>query len=163
MKRIICVYLRHYDSNSGVLVTVPELNRGRRFSIPLEFRTKSSTVALDGWIELEFLSPNYSILLLEGSVYILGVINECRKLPLMPTPRSDTGAAHIPGVGDLVVGGYVETGDDSRGVHKAEIVLTTSSPLGYAGSGCEIAPFFIRGHIQKQNFSKEKYTSLVIC
>ncbi|VDO08520.1 unnamed protein product [Rodentolepis nana] len=62
-----------------------------------------------------------------------------RKLPPMTTRRYGTGAAHIPGVGDLVFGGYMETGDDSRGVHNAEIVLTTSSPLGYAGSGCEIA------------------------
>ncbi|VDN99730.1 unnamed protein product [Rodentolepis nana] len=59
-----------------------------------------------------------------------------RKLPPMPTPRYGTGAAHIPGVGDIVVGGYAVTG---QCVNKAEIFLTTSSPLGHAGSWCEIA------------------------
>ncbi|VDO09075.1 unnamed protein product [Rodentolepis nana] len=63
-----------------------------------------------------------------------------RKPLPVPTPRYCTAAAHIPGVGDLVFGGYVETGDDSRGIHNVEIVLTTSSPLGHAGSGCESTP-----------------------
>uniref|UniRef100_A0A0R3TUV3 BACK domain-containing protein n=1 Tax=Rodentolepis nana TaxID=102285 RepID=A0A0R3TUV3_RODNA len=60
-----------------------------------------------------------------------------RKLPRMPTPRSATGAAHIPGVGDIVVGGYTGTTHD---INIAEIFLTASSPLGHAGSWCEITP-----------------------
>ncbi|VDN99131.1 unnamed protein product [Rodentolepis nana] len=63
-----------------------------------------------------------------------------RKLPPMPTPRSSTGAAHIPGVGDLVVGGWTVTGPC---LNKAEIFLTTSSPLGHAGSWCEITPMLL--------------------
>ncbi|VDO14011.1 unnamed protein product [Rodentolepis nana] len=62
--------------------------------------------------------------------------NLWRKLPPMPTPRWGTGAAHIPSVGDIVVGGYASTGY----CNKAEIFLTTSSPLGHAGSWCEIIP-----------------------
>ncbi|VDO15018.1 unnamed protein product [Rodentolepis nana] len=59
-----------------------------------------------------------------------------RKLPPMPTPRYGTGAAHIPGLGDIVVGGTTSTGN----CNEAEIFLTTSSPLGLASSWCEIAP-----------------------
>ncbi|VDO06856.1 unnamed protein product [Rodentolepis nana] len=58
----------------------------------------------------------------------------------MPTPRCATGATHIPGVGDIVVGGYVETEGVMQHTDKAEILLTTASPLGHAGSWCEIAP-----------------------
>nr|CUU98906.1 hypothetical transcript [Hymenolepis microstoma] len=58
----------------------------------------------------------------------------------MPTPRSSTGAAHIPGVGEIVVGGFIKCEDDRHiVVENAEIYLTNSSPLGYAGSWCEIA------------------------
>ncbi|VDO04989.1 unnamed protein product [Rodentolepis nana] len=66
--------------------------------------------------------------------------NTWKKLPPMPTPRHSTGAAHIPGVGDIVVGGCKETGDDIPGVNIAEIFLTNSSPLGYSSSWCEIVP-----------------------
>nr|CUU99901.1 hypothetical transcript [Hymenolepis microstoma] len=59
----------------------------------------------------------------------------------MPTPRFQTGAAHIPGVGEIVVGGRTKTQNGGCvNVAKAEIYLTNSSPLGYAGSCCEIAP-----------------------
>ncbi|VDO11622.1 unnamed protein product [Rodentolepis nana] len=67
------------------------------------------------------------------------VIETWVELPPMPTPRYATGAAHIPGVGDLVVGGWTDTGDDIPAVDNAEIFLTNSSPLGHAGSWCEIA------------------------
>nr|CDS27127.1 kelch protein 18 [Hymenolepis microstoma] len=67
--------------------------------------------------------------------------NTWKKLPQMPTPRSSTGAAHIPGVGEIVVGGIKKTEDGEWvDVDNAEIYLTNSSPLGYAGSWCEIAP-----------------------
>nr|CDS25620.2 actin binding protein IPP [Hymenolepis microstoma] len=67
--------------------------------------------------------------------------NIWRKLPPMPTPRFRTGAAHIPGVGEIVVGGRTKTVDGEWvDVDNAEIYLTNSSPLGYAGSWCKIAP-----------------------
>ncbi|VDO03815.1 unnamed protein product [Rodentolepis nana] len=61
-----------------------------------------------------------------------------RKLPPVPTLRYATGAAHIPGVGDIVVGGYARTAHGDRCVNIAKILLTTSSSLGHAGSWCEI-------------------------
>nr|CDS32601.1 hypothetical protein HmN_001003300 [Hymenolepis microstoma] len=64
----------------------------------------------------------------------------CIELPQMPTPRYGTGAAHIPGVGEIVVGGYTEIGGNAPGVDNAEILLANSSPLGHAGTWCEIAP-----------------------
>ncbi|VDO15917.1 unnamed protein product [Rodentolepis nana] len=58
----------------------------------------------------------------------------------MPTPRYGTGAAHIPGVGDIVVGGLTRTTYNELIVSIGEIFLTASSPLGHAGSWCEITP-----------------------
>ncbi|VDO15295.1 unnamed protein product [Rodentolepis nana] len=58
----------------------------------------------------------------------------------MPTPRACTGAAHIPGVGDIVVGGFRRIRNLLQNANKAEIFLTTASPLGHAGSWCEITP-----------------------
>uniref|UniRef100_A0A0R3TAE3 Kelch repeat protein n=1 Tax=Rodentolepis nana TaxID=102285 RepID=A0A0R3TAE3_RODNA len=77
---------------------------------------------------------------LDSCEEFLPTTNTWRKLPPMPTPRSSTGAAHIPGVGDIVVGGLVQIRNLSQKVDKAEIFLTTSSPLGHAGSWCEITP-----------------------
>ncbi|VDO14031.1 unnamed protein product [Rodentolepis nana] len=78
-----------------------------------------------------------------GSDFNLSESARWRKLPPMPTPRSSTGAAHIPGVGDIVVGGWTKTGNSGKSIDKAEIFLTTSSPLGHAGSWCEITPMLL--------------------
>ncbi|VDN98245.1 unnamed protein product [Rodentolepis nana] len=75
-----------------------------------------------------------------GSDYNLSESARRRKLPPMPTPRCATAATHIPGVGDIVVGGCGKINDKYPTYNKAEIFLTTSSPLGLAGSWCEIAP-----------------------
>nr|CDS34244.2 kelch protein 18 [Hymenolepis microstoma] len=82
--------------------------------------------------------------------------NTWKKLPQMPTPRYATAAAHIPGVGEIVVGGIAKTEDDSSVVDNAEIYLTNSSPLGYAGSWCEIAPMLNKRSIPSAEFFNGK-------
>nr|CDS25623.1 kelch 18 [Hymenolepis microstoma] len=83
--------------------------------------------------------------------------NTWRQLPKMPTPRSSTGAAHIPGVGEIVVGGCIEI-EDGRWmvVDNAEIYLTNSSPLGYASSWCEITPMLNKRSIPSAEFFNGK-------
>ncbi|VDN99807.1 unnamed protein product [Rodentolepis nana] len=56
----------------------------------------------------------------------------------MPTPRYGTGAAHIPGVCDKVVGGCGIIRNLTQSVDKAEIFSTTSSSHGYATGAAHI-------------------------
>nr|CDS34239.1 kelch protein 18 [Hymenolepis microstoma] len=83
--------------------------------------------------------------------------NTWRQLPKMPTPRSSTGAAHIPGVGEIVVGGCKKF-EDGRYfvVDSAEIYLTNSSSLEYAGSWCQIAPMLNKRSIPSTEFFNGK-------
>nr|CUU98390.1 hypothetical transcript [Hymenolepis microstoma] len=79
--------------------------------------------------------------ILDSCEEFIPAANTWKKLPQMPTPRSSTGASHIPGVGEIVVGGRTKTQNGEWiDVDNAKIYLTNSSPLGYAGSWCKIAP-----------------------
>nr|CDS34240.2 intracisternal A particle promoted polypeptide [Hymenolepis microstoma] len=79
------------------------------------------------------------------------------ELPQMPTPRYDTGAAHIPGVGEIIVGGWTETGDDAPAVDNAEIFLTNSSPLG---SRANPSAEFFNGKVYVAGDSEDSTSSL---
>ncbi|VDO10672.1 unnamed protein product [Rodentolepis nana] len=106
----------------------------------IEERAGHSAVARDHAVLVFGGFNSQSDAILESCEEFLPTTNTWRKLPSMPTPRYGTGAAHIPGVGDIVVGGWTDIGDDTQPVDNAEIFLTTSSPLGHAGSWCEITP-----------------------
>nr|CDS31382.1 kelch 18 [Hymenolepis microstoma] len=64
----------------------------------------------------------------------------CTRMQVEATAPNANAKAHIPGVGEIVVGGCIEIeGGGWLVAENAEIYLTNSSPLGYAGSWCEIA------------------------
>ncbi|VDN96900.1 unnamed protein product [Rodentolepis nana] len=106
----------------------------------IEERDLHSAVARDHAVLVFGGCNSQSEAILDSCEEFLPATNTWRKLPPMPTPRYSTGAAHIPSVGDIVVGGFVQIRNLSQKVDKAEIFLTTASPLGYAGIWCEITP-----------------------
>nr|CDS26777.2 hypothetical transcript [Hymenolepis microstoma] len=105
-----------------------------------EARDGHSAVARDHAILVFGGRRNQNYKILGSCEEFIPATNTWAELPQMPTPRYGTGAAHIPGVGDIVVGGLTKFGEDKRGVDNAEIFLTHSSPLGYSGSWREITP-----------------------
>uniref|UniRef100_A0A158QJC7 BACK domain-containing protein n=1 Tax=Rodentolepis nana TaxID=102285 RepID=A0A158QJC7_RODNA len=166
-KMLVGVHGRMADSRCGVLDTFPKLN-GSVYTLGGKKRLGESISRVERINpqngEVTVLQPmieersGHSAVARDHAILVFGgynnrrgaILDSCEEfqpafntwveLSPMPTPRYGTGAAHIPGVGDIVVGGCGKIRTLTQSVDKAEIFLTPSSPLGHAGSWCEIAP-----------------------